>query len=33
MNGIGSIIKNNKNLLINKIKIKGKEKELKQKNF
>ena len=28
MNGVGSIIKNNKNIIINKIKVKDKEKEL-----
>ena len=33
MNGVFSIIKNNKNILINKIKIKGKEKELKTEDF
>ena len=32
-NGVGSITKNNKNILINKIKIKGKEKELKTEDF
>ena len=29
MNWVGSIIKNNKNIIINKIKVKDKEKELK----
>ena len=33
MNGVGKIIKNYKNILINKIKIKGKEKELKTEKF
>ena len=33
MNGAGSIIKNNKNILINEIKIKGKEKELNTDDF
>ena len=32
-NGVGSIIKNNKNILINKIKIKGKDIEIKTDNF
>ena len=33
MNGVGSIIKNNKNILINERKIKGKERELKADDF
>ena len=33
MNGVGNIIHNYKNILINKIKIKGTEKELKTDNF
>ena len=33
MNGVGSIIKNNKNIIINKIKVKGKEKELKTEDL
>ena len=33
MNGVGNIIHNYKNILINKIKIKGTEKELKTDNY
>ena len=33
MNGVGNIIKNYKNIIINKIVIKGKDKELKTDNF
>ena len=33
MNGVGKIIENYKNILINKIKIKGKEKEPKTEKF
>ena len=33
MNGVGNIIKNFKNIIINKIFLKGKDKELKTDNF
>ena len=33
MNGVGNIIKNYQNIIINKIKIKDKEKELKTDNY
>ena len=33
MKGVGNIIKNYQNIIINKIKIKDKEKELKTDNY